>query len=111
MAMTELQQNQPYDYRFCPLTDPAEDLRILKITLWTGSHDDKVEGQLVQFDEKVEYAALSWCWGPRDAPKTTLRITHKDRPYDFEISGALASALKQLRHKKVEYIWIDQICS
>lgn len=99
-----------YSHKFCPLTDPAEDLRIFKITLSSTSHEDKVEGQILQFEEKQEYAALSWCWGPRDAPKTTMRITHNDQPYDFEISVALDSALKQLRRYKVEYIWIDQIC-
>jgi hypothetical protein len=106
--MAESQKNPLYDYKFCRLTDPAEDLRILKLTF---SHDEKVEGQIIQFDEKLEYAALSWCWGPRDALKTTMRVTNNDQPYDFEISVALASALKQLRRYKVEYIWIDQVCS
>jgi hypothetical protein len=101
-----------YDYKFCPLVDPAEDLRILKLTLHSDSSDDKVEGQIVPFDERqqIEYAALSWCWGPRDASRATMRITHKDAPYDFEISESLDSALKQLRRLKREYLWIDQVC-
>ncbi|KAF2104442.1 HET-domain-containing protein [Rhizodiscina lignyota] len=110
--MSDLQQHPPYDYAFCPLTDPAENLRILKITLSSSSYEDKVEGQILEFDEKqdLEYAALSWCWGPRDAPRTTMRITHNDQPYDFQISVALDSALKQLRRYKEEYFWIDQVC-
>ena len=109
--MSNVQKHPPYSHKYCPLTDPAEDLRILKITLSSSSHDDKVEGQILQLDEKQEYAALSWCWGSLDAPKTTMRITHNDQPYDFEIAAVLDSALKQLRRYKVEYIWIDQICS
>ena len=108
--MSNVQKHPPYSHKYCPLTDPAEDLRILKITLSSSSHDDKVEGQILQLDEKQEYAALSWCWGSRDAPKTTMRITHNDQPYDFEIAAVLDSALKQLRRYRVEYIWIDQIC-
>ena len=108
--MSDPHRLSSYSYEFCPLTNPAEDVRILKITLASGSHDDKVEGQILQYDDKITYAALSWCWGPRSTQKTTIRITHKDQPYDFELSSALDSALKQLRRYKVEYIWIDQIC-
>jgi hypothetical protein len=110
--MADAQRYRPYSYEFCQLADPAEDLRVLKLTLHSDSQDDKVEGQIIQFEEGQEYAALSWCWGPRNAPEnSTMRITHNDQPYDFEISLALNSALKQLRKYKVEYIWIDQICT
>ncbi|KAF2429964.1 HET-domain-containing protein [Tothia fuscella] len=108
--MVDSQKYPPYDYKLCPLDDPAEDLRVIKITLHCDSHDDKVEAQIVQFDEEQEYAALSWCWGSYNATeKATMRITHNDQPYDFQISLALNSALKQLRKYKVEYIWIDQV--
>jgi hypothetical protein len=111
LAMANLQRPPPYNYNLCPLTNPAEDLRILKITLSSTSHDETVEGQIVQYNEDLKYYALSWCWGPRNASKTRMRITHQDQPFEFEISLALESALKQLRRHRVEYLWIDQICA
>ena len=109
--MSDPERLPAYSYDFCRLKNPSEDVRILKITLPSSNLDDMVEGQILQFDEGIRYAALSWCWGPRYTQKRTMRITHKDHPYEFEISTALDSALKQLRRYKVEYIWIDQICS
>ena len=107
--MSGLQKHPPYSFDFCPLLNPAEDLRVLKMTL-SASHEDEVEAQILPLDPQQEYAALSWCWGSREVPKRTMRITHRDQPYDFEISASLDSALKKLRKHKVEYLWIDQIC-
>jgi len=107
---SDAQKAPAYNFKLCPLADPAEDLRIFKITLTSVSQEAPVEGQIVKFNEKLKYTALSWCWGSRDAEKRMMRITHNDQPYDFEISKSLESALKELRRHKVEWIWIDQIC-
>ena len=96
-----------YHDDFCKLDDPAEDLRIFKLTMTSGP---EIEGQILRLPVGKEYVALSWCWGPRDSPTRMMRITHKDQPYSFRITVSLESALKELRRHRVEYLWIDQIC-
>ena len=108
--MSWSQEHPPYSFDFCPLPNLVEDFRVLKITLSSSHYEDEVEAQLLTLDQRQEYAALSWCWGPHYVPKRTIRITHRGQPYSFAISASLDLALKTLRKHKVEYVWIDQIC-
>ncbi|KAM7207800.1 heterokaryon incompatibility protein 6,OR allele [Naviculisporaceae sp. PSN 640] len=54
------------------------------------------------------YEALSYCWGPKDQPKYTIRLNN-DLP--FEVTSNLHSALLRLRHAyQPRLFWIDAIC-
>lgn len=66
---------------------------------------------------RIEYEALSWCWGNGD-PEYAVLVTKKEghqgwkeETYKKRVSKELALALKYLRHPNQQRtLWIDAIC-
>jgi hypothetical protein len=98
-----------YSYDFCPLKDPATDLRILKIE---DNGRTPIECRLSVNRDNAPYDTLSWCWGPRGQAQAEkeIRILHNERSYSFPISENLEAALQELRNQGVLFVWIDAIC-
>ncbi|KAK6860702.1 hypothetical protein PG995_004338 [Apiospora arundinis] len=62
------------------------------------------------WDNRVQYDALSWCWGT-DFPNHALMVRKGDQTYKLRIKRELALALKYLRHRdKMRTLWVDAVC-
>jgi hypothetical protein len=112
MSVTGDDPDQFYNFDLCQLNDTAKDLRILEII----SNDSKiVECKLGNYVETEGYSALSWCWGsPSPGSETPnlkpIRIFHDNKPFRFEVSTNLESALRHLRRRKILRVWVDAVC-
>lgn len=66
--------------------------------------------EVSDYDDIVEYEALSWCWG-RANKDCAIRIKKGDEYYRFAVTKELSLALKYLRHGDGDRIlWIDAMC-
>ncbi|KAI8635266.1 hypothetical protein F5Y19DRAFT_5621 [Xylariaceae sp. FL1651] len=78
---------------------------VIRPSGWFQRPDDDIRGQ------PIEYEALSWNWGLRDAPDSAIMISAGTRRYRFRVRRRLALALKYLRRPNTDRIlWIDAIC-
>ncbi|KAK8060052.1 hypothetical protein PG996_009982 [Apiospora saccharicola] len=123
------------DYEYSELEDMKKRIRILKLDS-SSIQNPIIDCELfeVEFDKnyvphgvpdqeddpsftpfhlqrtKVEYEALSWCWG-REAADHAIRIRRGDKKYKLRAKKELVLALKYLRHdEKDRYLWIDAVC-
>ncbi|KAI1180331.1 heterokaryon incompatibility protein-domain-containing protein [Nemania sp. FL0916] len=61
-------------------------------------------------EKKIEYEALSWCWGLEPADYA-VKIEENGKTYKLRVRKELALALKYLRlPEKTRTLWIDAIC-
>ena len=60
----------------------------------------------------VQYAALSYCWGPIVQPSTTKsNITRRYNGFQYtELPRTLQDAILMTRMLGLDYLWIDSIC-
>ncbi|KAH7413344.1 heterokaryon incompatibility protein-domain-containing protein [Cadophora sp. MPI-SDFR-AT-0126] len=85
------------------------EIRLLRIPLYT--FNEKLELTLGHYicdsDYRcVEaYTALSYCWG--DASDTVPILVNNSR---LAITRSLQAALRELKRREYEYVWIDAIC-
>lgn len=73
---------------------------------------DKDHQNVVRSDDgtRIEYEALSWCWG-REERDRAIRIRQGGDDYRLAVTKELSLALKYLRHRHGNRIlWIDAIC-
>ncbi|KAJ8131906.1 hypothetical protein O1611_g1718 [Lasiodiplodia mahajangana] len=82
------------------------------------SAEEKKERERIENDEqwkivqskKIEYEALSWCWG-LEAADYALKIEENGKTYKKRVKKELALALKYLRlPDQTRTLWIDAIC-
>ncbi|KAI0869368.1 heterokaryon incompatibility protein-domain-containing protein [Hypoxylon argillaceum] len=60
--------------------------------------------------KRIEYEALSWCWGPEPADYA-VKIEENGKTYKKRVRRELALALKYLRlPHQTRTLWIDAIC-
>ena len=58
-------------------------------------------------ESKPKFEALSYCWGPKDEEKETIKVNG----YNYEVLPRLRKALQQLRDLILpRHLWIDKIC-
>ncbi|KAH8163632.1 hypothetical protein CIB48_g4618 [Xylaria polymorpha] len=105
MAVTSYQGQRKYSYEYCPLGDPSNDIRVLKIM---DNDGDEIECKLEKCCDG-DYNTLSWCWGRSDAD-AEIRILHSNEFYFYPVPLNLKCALRELRRIKVLKIWIDFLC-
>lgn len=78
----------------------------------TASLNATEEDQLkiVARDKRLQYEAVSWCWGQAPANKI-LRVHNSDGVFALLIFPTLRNALWALRRRKeTRELWIDAIC-
>jgi hypothetical protein len=92
-------------YTLVPLHDSSSQIRLIE--LLPGHDTDPIAVRLFVTDRGcIQYEALSYVWGFRDAD---LAITVGGKPFD--VSANLAEALRCLRHNhSPRVMWIDAIC-
>ncbi|KAK8133188.1 hypothetical protein PG999_001361 [Apiospora kogelbergensis] len=62
------------------------------------------------WDHRVNYDALSWCWGT-SPPQYALMVRKGEVTYKLKIKRELALALKYLRYRhKTRILWVDAVC-
>ncbi|RYC63681.1 hypothetical protein CHU98_g2522 [Xylaria longipes] len=105
MAATNYQGQRKYSYKYCPLGDPSNDIRVLVIM---DNDRDDIECKLERYCDG-DYDTLSWCWGRSDAD-ARIRILHSNEFYYYPVPSNLKFALRELRRMKVFKIWIDFLC-
>jgi hypothetical protein len=68
--------------------------KIRVIILRKGNQEDGISCSLeeVSLDERIQYEALSYCWGDQENPATITLNSHQ-----FHVTQNLACALKYLR--------------
>ncbi|KIW52058.1 hypothetical protein PV05_07729 [Exophiala xenobiotica] len=62
---------------------------------------------------KVDYVALSYCWGPGQPEKTTTSTNLALRQDKFQMSEmpkTIQHALKLVSRLGLAYLWVDQVC-
>lgn len=79
----------------------------LRVAYLVDSFTDGEDGAVIkETDEKVQYQALSYCWGSAETAET-LQVEGKR----FFITGNLFEALQHLRCRNAPaYFWIDALC-
>lgn len=66
--------------------------------------------------EQLQYAALSYCWGPPEDSKRQTKNTKMYRdPFSkaiglADLSPVLTDAVKVTRNLSVPYLWVDSLC-
>ena len=107
-----------YDYNFCKLENPAQDVRIITIVRANPDQSkqpkEQIQIELKKLQHKEEYHALSWCWRAytkeAEQPLETICILHYGTKYAFRVSANLAAAIRMLYKHQIPTIWIDWIC-
>ncbi|KAJ2901505.1 hypothetical protein MKZ38_001733 [Zalerion maritima] len=114
MASSELSSSSVYKHR------KLEEGHIRIIDLQPGGRDDDV---LVTISHQAlnlivdTCSALSWQWGPEEAPKTILVLEKDDngvilRTGSMNVRATLLHALKHLRRRdRALSLWVDAICT
>ena len=93
-------------YQQLPLPEGHGDYtRLLRVL--PGSDDDPLVCELrtVALDERPDFAALSYTWGP---PIFDHQITLNGS--QFMITASLSGALRTFRTRKWQVIWVDAVC-
>jgi len=118
------------EYEFTPLKDQKRRIRLLRL-ISSGLENPLIDCELfeVEFNDKyiptrvhpevdsndqgerVDYEALSWCWG-KETLEYAIRIRDEDDvQYKMSAKRELVLALKYLRRPhRDRIIWIDAIC-
>jgi len=97
-------------YSYAPLLPDPDSIRLLRLHP-TEDESEAIHCDLHRFslDESIgplpRYGALSYVWGH----------LNKSQPifvngYHFEVTKNLHGALSSLRHRSIEWLWIDAIC-
>lgn len=66
--------------------------------------------------KRLQYAALSYCWGPREHAKyqsktTSKNLNHHLERLDFDaLPPVLKDAIKVTRSLSIPYLWVDSLC-
>jgi hypothetical protein len=97
------------NFTYTPLTD-NDKIRILRLHEGHGSAE--LVGELITLKqgEKVEYEALSYWWGRKEAGRH-LVLKKDNRRYSLPILPELEDALMQLRLRdQPRNLWVDAIC-
>src|SRR5690242_2728262 len=91
-------------YRHEPLRYWNQEIRLLKVK---QDNDDLVRCTMETFSLKTlpEYSALSYTWGP-EHPTYTILVNGKT----LSVRQNLFDFLQEIRHRREEYFFIDQIC-
>ncbi|ROW08912.1 hypothetical protein VMCG_02760 [Cytospora schulzeri] len=72
--------------------------------------EDQAGREASDYDDIVEYEALSWCWGTENKD-CAIRIKKGGEYYRLAVTKELSLALKYLRHGDGDRIlWIDAMC-
>ncbi|XP_014550168.1 hypothetical protein COCVIDRAFT_66199, partial [Bipolaris victoriae FI3] len=66
-------------------------------------------------NERLKYAALSYCWGHPDVckPNKTTKTNKTSREEKIclsELTRTLRDAIELVRKLEINYIWIDALC-
>ncbi|KAK8076826.1 hypothetical protein PG996_002996 [Apiospora saccharicola] len=101
------------DFRYTPLEDPENCLRLLQ--LLPGEHnDDDLHATLTPFqrDAAPEYRPVSYTWGDEEPSSQLLIQNHGQQEWvKFPIRPNLEALLRQVRSSLgAQYIWVDAIC-
>ncbi|KAI0166475.1 heterokaryon incompatibility protein-domain-containing protein [Xylariaceae sp. FL1272] len=77
-------------------------------------HQDSLDELVAEWksvsSKRIEYEALSWCWG-NDDPEYAVKILEDDKTFKIKVRRDLALALKYLRKSdEARTLWIDAIC-
>lgn len=95
------------ELRYSPLGH--SEIRLLKILTTSRNYDMEFTLQHFQCDSSYRcdqtYRALSYCWGV--ATDTVETIVNDCK---VSITRSLAAAIRELRRRLYDYIWIDAIC-
>jgi len=97
------------NFTYTPLTD-NDKIRILR--LYEGHGSAELVGELITLKqgEKIEYEALSYWWGRKEAG-CHLVLKKDNKRYAIPIRPELESALRQLRlREQPRNLWVDAIC-
>lgn len=92
--------------------------------MWQNIHDlrmiDILEGCVVSIAHKIDYCALSYCWGHENRVRPRFKLTSKTISYLEQpgVLGKLASKLPQTVQDAMtiterlgyRYLWIDALC-
>jgi hypothetical protein len=84
--------------------------RVLQI----GGYPDLSEKlRLVELQDFVDYAALSYCWGDSQEKTKTMRENLKARLQmveDSQLPQTIRDAVKVARLLRFKYLWVDALC-
>jgi hypothetical protein len=69
--------------------------------------------RLVELQDSVDYAALSYCWGESQEKAKTIRENLKARLQmveDSQLPQTIKDAVKVARLLRFKYLWVDALC-
>ena len=108
-----------YNYSFCHLTQPDNEIRILTLYAGLSSHPIRCTLQSRRLTTDTEsnethYEALSYSWGTDRASRSIEILDNQIRsaqPIHLMVRPNLHSALDQLRYRdRPRDLWVDAIC-
>lgn len=98
-------------HRRCKARDDLESpKRLLDVGVTNGSNRLRL---CEDFEQPVQYLALSHCWGPSGAAPKTLKTSlqqHRQSIEERSLSKTFQDAVQITRGLNYRYLWIDALC-
>ncbi|KAJ9659515.1 hypothetical protein H2198_003090 [Neophaeococcomyces mojaviensis] len=96
------------NHRLCRSSEPrAMPKRLIHIR--RDEQTKALSVRLITCSERVDYAALSYCWGSPQPYMTTKAVVEK--PIDFaKLGKTIQDAITVSERLGLQYLWIDAIC-